>query len=353
MEKQFGHVLHVNGVNDALPKGIALLRKYGERASSRGMGTIRVPGPVSTVYSRPLDRVLFDPVRDANPFFHLMEAVWILSGSNRVALPKMFLDNISRFSDDGVTFHGAYGYRLRHAYGEDQITGAIRLLREKPDTRQVVMAIWNPDTDLGADTKDVPCNDMVMLDIADGALNMTVCNRSNDVIWGAYGANAVQFSILQEFIAVSVGVDVGYYVQQSNNYHVYEDNAYWKTISEPVRELACPYMAQAVQSYPLAYSRVDASRLLMDCSELEHHACEGRDLRRVQYCSSFGINVLQHVVNAYYMYKDKNYIGAKTCLSFVDASDWRLSMTQWVGRREEAARMRGTLNVIPSSGVSE
>ena len=33
-------------------------------------------------------------------------------------------------------------------------------------------------------------------------LCMTVCNRSNDMLWGAYGANVVHMSMLQEFVAL-------------------------------------------------------------------------------------------------------------------------------------------------------
>jgi hypothetical protein len=51
---------------------------------------------------------------------------------------------------------------------------------------------------------------------------MTVFCRSNDLIWGAYGANAVHMSILQEYVACGLARPVGHYWQVSNNYHVYE-----------------------------------------------------------------------------------------------------------------------------------
>jgi hypothetical protein len=41
--------------------------------------------PVVTCYSAPTQRVLFSPMRDANPFFHLMEALWMLAGRDDVA----------------------------------------------------------------------------------------------------------------------------------------------------------------------------------------------------------------------------------------------------------------------------
>ena len=77
---KFGAILRVRNVNDALPQALMMLQSQGKPAVSRGMHTLRVPGPVSTIYDNPTERVLFDATRDANPFFHLIESLWILGG---------------------------------------------------------------------------------------------------------------------------------------------------------------------------------------------------------------------------------------------------------------------------------
>jgi hypothetical protein len=64
-----------------------------------------------------------------------------------------------------------------------------------------------------------------------GRLDMVVFNRSNDVVWGAYGANAVHFSFLLEYLARWIGCEVGTYSQISVNFH-----GYTKTL-EKVREV--------------------------------------------------------------------------------------------------------------------
>jgi thymidylate synthase len=74
--------------------------------------------------------------------------------------------------------------------------------------------------------KDIPCNTHAYFWIDSFGLNITVCCRSNDVIWGAYGANAVHFSILQEYIAARLGVSIGRYYQISNDFHIYEKHFY-------------------------------------------------------------------------------------------------------------------------------
>lgn len=235
------HVLNVRDVNEALPRALAYLRDCGTPEPTRNGPALVAPGPVATVYRDPRRRVLFDPLRDANPFFHLFESLWILAGRRDVRFLSWFNSRIANYSDDGDTFHAAYGYRLRKQWGFDQIEAACKILRENPQSRQAVLQIWNPLLDLGVDSKDLPCNDMVMLRVRESVLSfhpskreldITVCNRSNDAIWGAYGANAVQFSMLQEYMAWHLNVGVGKYVQMSHNLHVYTENPYWQQWKE-------------------------------------------------------------------------------------------------------------------------
>lgn len=342
------YVIDVDNVNQALPQAISLLSTQGQLVTSRGMQTVEMPGPVSTVYRNPQQRVLFDEKRDANPFFHLMEALWIIGGSNKVALPKYFMDSIDRFSDDGKTFHGAYGYRLRHAFGYDQLALAIHMLRNKPDTRQVVLSIWDGREDLGAVTKDLPCNDLVMLKVRNNQLNMTVCNRSNDAIWGAYGANVVQFSMLQEFIAASLDINVGHYVQQSDSFHAYTDNAFYQytTVEEPYywpSMGANPYHLGTVKPYPLINAvgvqarYEDVLFFQADCERLCSQAESTGDLLGTHYRSTYFQDVVVPVISAYVYYKMKKYSHAVAALQDVEATDWRLAMTQWVQRRADRA----------------
>jgi hypothetical protein len=337
---QFGHIISVDNVNEALPVGLQHVRQYGILFESRGMDTVEVPGPVSTVYHNPTRRVLFDEVRDANPFFHLMESLWIIGGSNKVDLPEFFLGSITQFSDNGESFHGAYGHRLRHAFGFDQLDRAVDLFLTKPDTRQVVLSIWHPELDLGKVTKDMPCNDMIMLGIRHGLLHMTVCNRSNDVIWGAYGANAVQFSMLQEWLAAMIDVKVGRYVQQSNSYHVYTSNPYWQAFTRGeggYGHVSNPYMRNEVKPMPLASSREEAEEFRKDCELLCHAAETSGDLLVPLYRTPFFQGVVRPLVLAYEFYQKRNFDEALSVAEACKATDWRLACVQWLQRRKDRA----------------
>lgn len=242
------HVIISRNVNDAFVKGLTLLKEYGEEQNSRA-GKVRVMStPVTTVYQNPTERVLFHSKRDANPFFHLMEALWMLAGRHDATWLDQFVkDFSSRFAEDDGIQHGAYGYRWRNHFDlegggseewlPDQLETIIKLLKSNPDDRRIVLTMWDPAADLGQSKRDIPCNThlyfrvrqvhyergMSQDDRVGPALDMTVCCRSNDAIWGAYGANAVHFSVLQEYVAARVGAVVGAYYQVSNNFHAYAD----------------------------------------------------------------------------------------------------------------------------------
>jgi Thymidylate synthase len=212
MHVQYDNVNHAIAI---LPQRIM---RQGQMEDSRNGKVVTYPLPLTVTTARPMERVLLCPRRRANPFLFLLDGLSILS---RVNLLKPFSGIVPRFkdySDDGETIRGHYGKRLA-----DQIPLAIKMLREDPKSRRVTMSIWNSVADLGADSKDIPCNVHVNLRVVDGALDLTVFNRSNDVLWGMLGANIVQFSFLQEYIASMVGIPTGLLHQISTNAHIYTE----------------------------------------------------------------------------------------------------------------------------------
>ena len=196
-----------------------------------------------TIITNPYQRCVGGYRRGINIFFLLAEAMWIFTGRKDVKFLTHFNKRMADFSDDGKVFHAPYGFRLRHwgvrsedrftaenlhaAQGCDQVKDAIRILEANPNSRQVVMSIWNPDLDLGTKTKDIPCNDMVMLKIRDGKLITTIQNRSNDLHWGL-PTNLFQFSFLTEMLSACLGIELGTQTHNSQSLHIYD----WNKIAE-------------------------------------------------------------------------------------------------------------------------
>lgn len=252
------HVIQAVNVNDAYEYGWKHVIAYGKRSNSRAGECYALDEPLAVTYARPEQRVLFDANRDANPFFHLFEALWLLAGRNDARWLDRFVgDFSSRFAEEDGHLHGSYGFRWRKHFdldGEgnpnlpDQLDTVVRLLKANPDDRRVVIQMWDAVSDLGQQRKDIPCNLMVVprirygrvkdyagfgMDEPEQLLDITVFNRSNDIVWGMFGANAVQFSMLQEYLAGRIGVGIGKYTQISTNAHMYALHAKGNRTARP------------------------------------------------------------------------------------------------------------------------
>jgi hypothetical protein len=338
------HVIDVSNVNEALPLGLDWLRVAGVVKPSRNGPVLASLVPVTTRYRAPCDRVLLHPLRDANPFFHVMESLWMLAGRRDVAMPALFAKQITAYSDDGRTLNGAYGWRWRQHWNYDQLEWIAKELWNDPSSRRCVLGMWDPALDPYAVTsgsKDVPCNTQAFFSVVAGRLNMTVCNRSNDVIWGAYGANAVHFSILLEYMAAASGYPVGDYYQISNDYHIYLERP------DVQRLFAAPDFGQ----------HLGLSRITLDDNASRFYA---RGLRRVPLVKNFdafrdelsvfaGDNLRAPdpeaftepfliMASAMWHAFDMHRAGkTQTAIEMADAlimaDDWRLAVVQWLERR--------------------
>ena len=176
-----------------------------------------------------------------NVAFAIAEVVWIMTGRNDLAFLEAWNHRLPDFVGTGPQLHGAYGYRLRHHVGLDQLTRAFQALSNNPQSRQVVLQIWDSSIDLplpsGAPAdRDVPCNVLSLLKVRDGKLDWLQIIRSNDLFLGV-PYNFVQFTCLQEIIAGWLGVESGAYHQVSDSLHLYEYHEENVFGSQPLQHL--------------------------------------------------------------------------------------------------------------------
>ena len=329
------HVIKARNVHQALPQGLAHLAAVGVPMPSRAGDVLVAPGPVTTVYERPTERVLFWPERDANPFFHMFEALWMLGGRNDLTYLTQFVKRFTDFSDDGKILHGAYGYRWRHHWDFDQVARVIAYLKRNPLGRRGVISMWDPAADLREDEvmRDVPCNVTIMFTPFYGRrdepnqLHMTVINRSNDIIWGLYGANAAHMSMLQEYVATHLGLVVGNMTTISNNFHAYKDifdKTYRGNLGPGGGAFVDPYSAGEVTPYPLIQDPTSWDRDL---------ALFFEDPHSYGFENKFFHNVAKPMWFAHRAYKKKDIAGALEIIQQCQALDWRRAAREWLERR--------------------
>jgi|ERR1051326_831620 thymidylate synthase len=175
-----------------------------------------------TTLERPLERYLFLPKRYNDVFAQFAETMWVLAGREDIAWLSRYLPRASDFSDDGHTWHGAYGPRLRRwTGGVDQLDKVRRLLSEDPASRRAVMMLFDPARDF-VNSRDIPCNNWLSWIARDGKLHLSVAIRSNDAMWGFSGINAFEWSIVQEMMAYWTGFDVGNATYFATSFHLYD-----------------------------------------------------------------------------------------------------------------------------------
>jgi thymidylate synthase len=173
--------------------------------------------------ARPLERCIFLPGRCNDIFGQIAEAFWVLGGRSDLPWLTRYLPRAPGFSDDdGLTWHGAYGPRLRAWAGKvDQLAEWRQLLLADPNTRRAAGVLFDPGRDFLAASRDIPCNNWLSWLLRDGRLHLNIAVRSNDAMWGFSGVNAFEWSVLQEMMAFWVGAEVGEINFFATSYHVY------------------------------------------------------------------------------------------------------------------------------------
>jgi thymidylate synthase len=206
-------------VHAALRDGLAGIFDEGQVIVVRGSEVTELR-PYMTRLDRPEERVYVIKHRNNNIFAAIAETVWVLAGRNDLEFLSRYLLRAADFSDDGVTWRGGYGPRLRNWRGVDQLKQIAQLLQEDIHTRRAVMVIFDPSLDY-VNSKDIPCNNWLHFIVRNNKLHLHVVLRSNDVLWGFSGINTFEWSVLHEMMAKWTGVDVGEMIFFVSSFHLY------------------------------------------------------------------------------------------------------------------------------------
>ena len=328
--------IEARNVSDGLFLTKQSLLQVGNKENTRNGLVLEFPTPFCVTYTHPTERVLFYPERDANPFFHLMESLWMLAGRNDVEWIAKYNKRISDYSDDGKTFHGAYGHRWRNHFKggpnkfKDQLDQVMIRLHKFPNDRRAVVSMWDPNIDLVMhnEGKDYPCNTQIFFSKRDKVLNMTVINRSNDIVWGLFGANAVHMSILHEYMAARSQSEVGTYTHFSNNAHAYLDTL------EKIKDMQPDYESYLIigddasqyHSQPLVdnWLTFDEELALWFKNE-EINAFENKFLSLTAF----------KVREGWHFWKQKNINKAIEVCKTIEDRAWRKACVEWLERRNK------------------
>ncbi len=210
--------------NEVWIKAANLLLQQKELVEGRTGGVYEILHSFISI-EEPRQKWIYDRVPPVSIGYALAELVWIMNGDDRSDIINFWNPKLEKFAGKGEFYHGAYGKRIRSQYGFDQLSAAYRALQNVPESRQVVIQIYDTKIDFPIENgqprdEDIPCNICSMLKIRQGKLEWSQIMRSNDVLLGM-PYNFVQFTGLQEILAGWLDVAVGSYNHYSDSLHLY------------------------------------------------------------------------------------------------------------------------------------
>lgn len=320
-------IIEITGRNvpQAYIEGLWAFRTSAKSEDTRNGEAMVLPAPTFLTIQFPEERLLNCPVRNANPFFHCMEFVWMMAGSNEVGWLSQFNKRMVDYADSNI-LRGAYGWRW--ANPSPQIHDTISLLQGDAGTRQAVLAMWDPVYDgHRAKTSDRPCNTHIYFRVDEmDCLNMTVCNRSNDFIWGMMGANAVHMTLLQELIAKAAGFKLGMYHVFSNNCHIYTGLPHFEKIYNSVLPVDVYKGEDRCENLMPLLAGCDYQTFMLECEDF------------LQGATTFKSEWLQHVaypIQQAYLDKKRRW----HWINEIIALDWHRVCEDWATRLEERRKL--------------
>jgi thymidylate synthase len=120
--------------------------------------------------------------------------------------------------------YGGYGPRIFCQRGHNQVENVIGLLSKQPTTRRAVIQLLNAEDIAGKERRrEIPCTYTLQFMVREGKLHLIASMRSNDAFKGL-PHDIFAFTMLQEVVARTLGIDVGPYQQFVGNLHLYDDD---------------------------------------------------------------------------------------------------------------------------------
>lgn len=304
--------------------------KYGKPRKTRGFDCIEFTEPVMIEISNPIDNVITIPERKWAKTLPFAESLWLASGTNHMGLVGKYAPNMYSFSDDGEFMRAAYGPRLRAFHGfatdyavsnplhrnifsghvktVDQLKFVIDSLKRDVYSRQALMTIHDPvcddydEKDVLKVTKDTPCCRSIHFMVVDGKLDCILTIRSNDLLWGLSAVNVFNFTWMQQYVAMILGLPIGRYFHIAHNIHFYDDK----------REMIETFANLNIEDYP-SNSRVQYGQNITfeEFDKKVNQLFFYEEKLRIGECSElieFGNDMFDDWAKVFYRYWTKNEV---------------------------------------------
>jgi thymidylate synthase len=155
------------------------------------------------------------------------ELLWFLNGETNIKYLKENGVSIwDEWADENGDLGPIYGYQWRSwpapdGSHHDQIRNVVELIRNKPDSRRIIVSAWNV-ADLGKMALP-PCHTFFQFYVGDGKLSCQLYQRSADVFLGV-PFNIASYSLLTMMMAQVCDLKPGDFIHTFGDAHLYSNH---------------------------------------------------------------------------------------------------------------------------------
>lgn len=155
------------------------------------------------------------------------ELLWFLAGDTNIAyLQENGVRIWNEWADENGDLGPVYGHQWRSWPDKDggtidQIRNLLDDIRERPDSRRLIVTAWNP-----ADVPKMalpPCHCLFQFYVADGKLSCQLYQRSADIFLGV-PFNIASYALLTLMVAQVTGLEPGDFVHSFGDTHLYRNH---------------------------------------------------------------------------------------------------------------------------------
>ncbi|MEN5276440.1 thymidylate synthase [Brucella sp. TWI432] len=155
------------------------------------------------------------------------ELLWFLKGDTNIAyLRENGVSIWDEWADEKGDLGPVYGYQWRSWPAPDgrhidQIANLLKMLRENPNSRRLIVSAWNPA--LVDEMALPPCHCLFQFYVSDGKLSCQLYQRSADIFLGV-PFNIASYALLTMMIAQVAGLEPGDFVHTLGDAHLYSNH---------------------------------------------------------------------------------------------------------------------------------
>ncbi len=170
------------------------------------------------------------------------ELLWFLKGDTNIDYLKEHGVRIwDEWADENGDLGPVYGKQWRSWETKDgrvidQITNALNLIKENPDSRRIIVSAWN----VGELDKMalMPCHCLFQFYVADGKLSCQLYQRSADLFLGV-PFNIASYALLTLMMAQECNLEPGEFVHTFGDAHIYSNH--FEQVKQQLSREARPY----------------------------------------------------------------------------------------------------------------